>query len=147
MLKPQNLETLNCSIFFSLSLFLNGKVGFLTKFQRNAISTACSIDIFLCRIFVSVFRRWGCWYSGVRVAAASLMTQPSTPPPHPPPPTSFRPSWCRDEYRERGRYALGNWRDRDSKIKRGFLARRDDKIRYSHVMEWHFNYTNGRTKC
>lgn len=26
-------------------------------------------------------------------------------------------------------------------------ARRDDKIRYRWVMGWHFNYTNGRTKC
>ena len=30
---------------------------------------------------------------------------------------------------------------------KALLAGRDDKIRYSYVMEWHFNYTNGRTKC
>jgi hypothetical protein len=48
---------------------------------------------------------------------------------------------------EREEHDLGKQPERDTRTERAFLARRDDKIRYSYVMEWNFNYTNGRTKC
>jgi len=50
-----------CNFFF-----LNRKDEISTNFWRNSSWTACWIDIFFYRIFVSVFRRWGCCYSGMR---------------------------------------------------------------------------------
>ena len=128
MLNPVILEIGRCHFC------RNRKDEIWTNFRRHCTLDRHFLVPYLC---LSVSLLGMLVQRGRGQAAGSLMTRRSP----------LRPSWCGDECGEGGQHATAKGPERDTKTEKAFLARRDDKIRYSYVMEWHFNYTNGRTKC